>query len=122
MISATPNRPTARDTKLSPMNSSRCPKVKRGTPEVTSCPTVPRSSPSTIIASALRVDPLARAMEAIRPRTTREKYSAGPNCSASDEMGTANSATTRVPTVPAKKDPRAAVARAFPARPLLAIS
>ena len=73
MISARPKRPTARDTKSSPPYSSRTPNVKRGTPVNPSCPMVPSSSPSTIIASALIADPLARAIEASRPRTTMEK-------------------------------------------------
>ena len=62
-------------------------------------------------------DPLASAMDATRPRTTREKYSAGPNFSATLASGGANTASDEVATVPAKNDPSAAVARAAPARP-----
>ena len=56
-----------------------------------------------------------------RPSTTREKYSAGPNSSATATSGGANRATMTVATVPAKNEPRAAVASAGPARPCLAI-
>ena len=86
-----------------------------------SWPTVPSSNPSTIIASAFIVEPLASAMEMTRPRTTSEKYSAGPNSSATDAIGGANSATRTVATVPAKKEPSAAVASAGPALPCRAI-
>lgn len=58
---------------------------------------VPSSSRSTIIASAFNVEPLASATETTRPRTTREKYSAAPNSSATDAIGGANSAARRTP-------------------------
>jgi hypothetical protein len=74
------------------------------------------------MASAFSVEPLARVIEATRPRTTSEKYSAGPNSSARRASGMANRARTIVPTVPAKNEPMAAVASAGPARPRLAIS
>jgi hypothetical protein len=69
------------------------------------------------MARALVVEPLARAMEAMSPSTTRATYSAGPKASAASAKGGANSATITVATVPAKNDPSAAVARAGPARP-----
>jgi hypothetical protein len=121
-ISAMPKSPTASETNCRPWKSSGTPKVNRGVPVPMSWPTVPSSSPSTIIASALRVDPLASVIEAIRPSTISEKNSAGPKLNAAREMGAATRATTTVATVPAKKDPRAAVASALPARPRLAIS
>ena len=121
MISARPNMPTASDTKSRPPYSSRIPKVNLGTPVNWSCPIVPSSSPSTTIARAFRVDPLARAIEAIRPSTTSAKYSADPNCNAALARGGANRASTTVATVPAKNDPSAAVASAGPARPWRAI-
>ena len=70
---------------------------------------------------ALSSEPLASATEATRPRTISEKYSAGPNSSATVASGGAKSARIIVATVPAKNEPSAAVARAWPARPFLAI-
>ena len=50
-----------------------------------------------------------------------EKYSAGPNWSATRESGGANRARITVATVPAKNEEMAAVASAGPASPLRAI-
>ena len=83
---------------------------------------MPNSRPRTIIASALTVEPRARAIDAIRPRTTSEKNSGEPNVSATAASGGANRTMTIVPTVPAKNEPMAAVASAGPARPFFAIS
>jgi hypothetical protein len=58
---------------VQPTEELGTPKVKRGTPVNLSCPIVPSSRPSTIMASALTVDPLASAMLAMRPRTTMAK-------------------------------------------------
>ena len=62
-----------------PSESSATPKVKRATPELTSVPIMPISSPSTTIASALSIEPCASTTAAISPSTISEKYSAGPN-------------------------------------------
>jgi hypothetical protein len=50
-----------------------------------------------------------------------EKYSAGPKVNATSASGGANSAMIKVATVPAKKDPMAAMASARPALPCRAI-
>ena len=71
--------------------------------------------------NALSSEPEASATEATRPRTMSEKYSAGPNSSATSAKGGANRARITVATEPAKNEPSAAVARAWPARPFLAI-
>ena len=73
------------------------------------------------MASALRTEPCASATDEIRPSTTSEKYSAGPNSRATAVKGGANSTSTRVATEPAKNEPRAAAASAGPARPCRAI-
>ena len=86
-----------------------------------SWPTMPSRRPSTIIASALRIEPWASAIEASRPSTISEKYSGAPKFSAARASGGAASARTKVATVPAKNEPRAAVASAGPARPWRAI-
>ena len=60
-------------------------------------------------------------MEAVSPSTISEKYSAGPNRSATSAKGGANSATSSVAAVPAMNEPMAAVASARPALPWRAI-
>ena len=96
-------------------------KVKRGTPELTSVPTMPSSRPSTIMASALSSEPEASTTAPMRPRIMSEKYSAGPNLKATSVNGTAKAARISVPTQPAKNEPRPAAASAGPALPLRAI-
>ena len=71
--------------------------------------------------SACSSEPLASTIEATRPSTISEKYSAGPNLSATSASGGANSAISTVATVPAKNEPMAAVASARPALPCRAI-
>ena len=71
--------------------------------------------------NALSSEPEASATEATRPSTMSEKYSAGPNSSATLAKGGANRARIRVATEPAKNEPSAAVASAWPARPCRAI-
>ena len=97
------------------------PKEKRAVPELTSVPMIPSSSPSRIMPIACSSEPLASTIEATRPSTMSEKYSAGPNFSATSDSGGAASAIRNVHTVPAKKEPIAAIASATPARPLRAI-
>ena len=108
-------------TKLRPSAISGMSKVKRWVPVSTSLPTSPSSRPSTIMVKALSSEPLASATEATRPSTISEKYSAGPNLSATSASGGAASTSRNVATVPAKKEPSAAVASAGPARPWRAI-
>ena len=121
MISAVPNTPIATTTKPMPSESSGTSKVKRSTPELTSVPISPRSRPSTTMAIALVSEPCASTVAATRPRTISEKYSAGPNLSATSASGGAATAMTSVATQPAKNEPTAAVASAGPARPWRAI-
>ena len=59
---------------------------------------MPSSSPSTIIASALRIEPCASAIEAIRPSTISEKYSGAPKLSAARASGGAATARISVAT------------------------
>ena len=74
-----------------------------------------------IIAMALTSEPLASTTAPMRPSTISEKYSAGPNLSASSDSGTDTAATRICATVPAKNEPSAATASAAPACPLRAI-
>ena len=93
----------------------------REAPVSMSDPTIDSSKPNTIIAMAFRIDPLASTVAKIRPSTISEKYSAGPNASASLVNGAPSTAIKTVETQPAKNDPIAAIASAGPARPCLAI-
>ena len=74
-----------------------------------------------IIAIALISEPCASTTAPIRPSTISEKYSAGPNLSASSDSGIETAAMKTVATQPAKNEARAAVASAAPASPLRAI-
>src|SRR4051794_20841022 len=120
-ISANPNSPIATTTTPMPSDSSGMPKSKRATPELTSVPTMPSNSPTTIMAMAFSKEPCASTTAPMSPSTINEKYSAGPNFSASADSGSDTAATSTVAHVPAKKEPRAAVASAAPAWPLRAI-
>src|SRR5207247_9201199 len=120
-MSANPNTPIATETKPIPSESSDTPKLNRATPELTSVPTRPSSRPRITIAIALMSEPCASTVAAIRPSTISEKYSAGPNFSATSASGGANSAMITVDTQPAKNEPIAAMPSAGPARPWRAI-
>ena len=71
--------------------------------------------------SALMTEPWASEIATNRPRTMSAKYSGAPKFSATAASGGAAMATRRVETEPAKKEPRAAIASAGPARPCRAI-
>src|SRR6266850_353513 len=83
MISAKPNNPIATVAKPRPSASSGMLKAIRDAPVSMSDRTIESSSPNTIIAIAFSTDPLASTTAKIRPSTISEKYSAGPNASAS---------------------------------------
>ncbi|MFT3960359.1 MAG: hypothetical protein QM701_02765 [Propionivibrio sp.] len=121
MISPKLNTPMAMTTKLMPSISSGMPKLKRGTAVITSVLIWPSSRPRTTMASALASEPEARTTAPTRPRNISAQYSGAPNSKASAVSGGAKAATTSVPKVPAKNEPRADTASAAPARPLRAI-
>ena len=73
------------------------------------------------IAIALMSEPCASTTAAIRPSTISEKYSVGPNLSATSASGGAKSAITIVATQPAKNEPIADMPSAGPALPWRAI-
>ena len=58
------------------------PKVKRGVPVSMSLPTMPISSPQTVMATPLSGEPRASVEPANRPSNISEQISAGPNLSA----------------------------------------
>ena len=74
------------------------------------------------MAMAFMSEPEANTTAPTRPNTIREKYSAGPNLKASSANGGANAAINNVATLPAKNEPKAAIASAAPARPFLAMA
>ena len=121
MISAKPNTPIATVAKPRPSASSGMLKAMREAPVSMSEPTIDSSRPNTIIAIAFSTEPLASTTAKIRPSTISEKYSAGPNASASLVSGAPSTAISTVATQPAKNEPIAAMASAGPARPCLAI-
>src|SRR5690606_10235915 len=121
ITSATPKRPSAIATKLTPSESSIMPNVMRAAPVFTSMPIMPRSSPRKIMASALISDPLASTTAATRPNTISEKYSGEVNCCASLASGGPAKAMISVPEQPATTEPMAAIASASPALPCCAI-
>ena len=74
-----------------------------------------------IMAMALITEPCASTTAATRPSTMSEKYSGAPNDWPTLASGGAKVAMMAVATVPAKKEPSAAIASAEPARPWRAI-
>ena len=84
-------------------------------------PIKPINKPSTIMPTALIKEPEASTTAPIKPKIISEKYSAGPNLKATSVKGPAKAAKIKVPTQPAKKEPKPAAAKAGPARPLRAI-
>src|SRR5712675_80136 len=112
MISANPNTPIATVAKPRPSASSGMLNAMREAPVSMSEPTIDSSSPNTIIAMALSTDTFASTTAKIRPSTISEKYSAGPNASASFVKGAPSTAISTVATQPAKNDPIAAIAGA----------
>src|SRR4030042_4664352 len=121
MISEMPNKPTAMGTNPNPSANSGTQKVKRDTPVLTSVPMRPKNSPTRIIATALITEPWASTTAEMRPKTMSEKYSGDENLWEKEAREGPKIAMNNVPTHPAKKEPRAAMERATPARPCWAI-
>ncbi len=69
----------------------------------------------------LIMDPLVKKARIVSPRTIKEKYSGGPNWMASLARGGDRKTRIKTPSVPAMKEPKAAMPRAGPARPFRAI-
>jgi len=67
------------------------------------------------------IDPPERNTASSRPSEVNAKYSGGPKSSANSASGGAKKVIPMMETVPAMNDPIAAMARAAPARPFLAI-
>src|ERR1041384_8507822 len=97
-----------------PSASSGMPNAMRDWPVSMSEPTQESSSPSSTIAMAFRIEPLASTTANTSPSTISEKYSPGPNFSASAVSGTPSAATSTVEKQPAMNEPIAAIASAGP--------
>src|SRR5262249_35109461 len=91
-ISVSPNMPMATTTNPIPSASCGISNVNRWMPDVTSVPTRPNKSPNTTMPIACSSDPCARTTDPTSPTTMSEKYSAGPNWSASAASGGPNAA------------------------------
>ena len=77
--------------------------------------------PSTVEIMALAGDLPASEDTAVIAKNMSVKYSAGPNFSAIDVSGMANSVRPTTPSVPAMNEPIAEIASAAPPRPFFAI-
>ena len=104
-----------------PSISSGTPKAKRICPVWSSMPTSPSSRPRNSIVRPRTVEDPSTAATVTKANTISAKYSVGPNCRANSTTTGASSVSRIVASVPATKEPIAAVASAGPARPRLAI-
>jgi len=121
ITSARPNRPITTGMKLIPDMRSREPKVNRDTLVKLSIPTVdrrtPRVAPANPFASALP----DTATMALRPKTARTVYSAGPNLRANRARTGAMMIRAMTPAMPPRVEPTVARLMALPASPFWAI-
>ena len=69
----------------------------------------------------LVIDAPERVTAISNPSSARENFSGGPKLKANSAMGGANRVSPTTDTVPAMKDPMAAIPNAGPARPFWAI-
>ena len=97
------------------------PKVSRGCPLTESIPTRPMARPMVREMNPRSRDVPSTAVTATKANSISAKYSGAPSETPNRAIGGAKKASSRVPMVPATKDPRAAVASAGAARPALAI-
>ena len=97
------------------------PKVMRGCPVCRSTPTRPSIRPKASETRPRSAEPPSTAETVTKQSTIKQKYSAGPSFSASSTRIGPRKEMPSVPTVPAMKEPTAAVTSAGPARPLRAI-
>ena len=108
--------------KLKPDCRSIRPMVNRGMLYKAPSPTVAIIKPSNVIKIALDTCPVpAKAAIALNPTIIKAKYSAEWKSNATDDNAGANIINKMAPIVPPAKDEIAAIVRAFPAIPALAI-
>ena len=97
------------------------PKVNRILPEIGSRPTIASRRPTKRMISPFVIEPPERVTARRSPSVVRAKYSGGPKSRANSASGGAKNVRPTTATVPAINDPIAAIPRAAPARPFLAI-
>ena len=119
--SPTANSPTATTMTSMPSASSGTPKVSRCCPEVKSIPISPMVRPMPSAARPRTRELPSTDVTAMKASSMIAKVSAGETSTARSATSGATRASSRVAIVPATNDPIAAVARAWAARPLLAI-
>jgi hypothetical protein len=95
--------------------------VKRTDPEKRSKPTVDNRNPNIPDIKPLSFEVPASNTTKLSPRIIRPAYSGGPKMMASSATAGARNVSPIRPTVPAMNEPIAAIPRAGPARPCLAI-
>ena len=120
-ISPTPKRPMTTGMKPMPSYSGGMPKVKRGAPRTGSIPTIANISPNMVMIRAANIDLPERPVTRERPTTSKANTSGGPKRSAKVARGKDTTIRAKVAKVPPMKEPIAAIPRAGPALPCLAI-
>ncbi|OIQ70192.1 hypothetical protein GALL_481970 [mine drainage metagenome] len=115
--SATPNRPSAKAARSTRSDSSAKPKVKRITPVLTSVPTTPTNSPTTVIATPLIGEPRDIVPPARSPSSMIEKISAGPNLKAAWTKSGEAKIITMMPNEAAKNEAIMVIPSAVPPLP-----
>src|SRR5262249_13204508 len=119
--SVTPNSPMTTARSSMPAERSTDPKVKRSRPLTTSMPTAAVRNPSATISAPFTGEPVIMKRVQTMPRPIRAKFSGGPKRMATVAIVGAKNVITITPSVPATKEPIAAIPRAAPARPCFAI-
>jgi len=82
IISLTPKSPTATGRNWMPSSRPVVPKVSRGSPLMTSSPTVPSRRPNIVAMRPRTRDFPVKAVMRLKARTIKPKYSAGPKARA----------------------------------------
>ncbi len=119
--SVTPNSPMTTARSSMPAERSTDPKVKRSRPLTTSMPTAAARNPSATIRAPFTGEPVIMKSVQTMPSTIRAKFSGGPKRMATVAIVGAKNVITITPSVPATKEPIAAIPSAAPARPCFAI-
>src|SRR5258705_12020147 len=85
-------------------------------------PTSPSTTPTAAINNDLAIEPWLKKLKTVRPSTIKLKYSGRPKAMATRAKAGATSIKATRAKVPAAKEPSAAIPKAGPARPCLALA
>src|SRR6266540_1054122 len=107
--SVTPNSPMTTARSSMPAERSTDPKVKRSRPLTTSMPTAAMRNPSATIRAPFTGEPVIMKSVQTMPSTIRAKFSGGPKRMATVAIVGAKNVITITPSVPATKEPIAAI-------------